>query len=68
VTTDFAGYEEIKARHTGANGKNVGEPKQARPNGHEPRNFPETVSTIGPMPVAAAEMSLAMVLALRASD
>ena len=34
----------------------------------EPRNFPETVSTIGPMPVAAAEMSLAMVLALRASD
>lgn len=34
MTTDFAGYEEIKARHTGANGKNVGEPKQARLNGH----------------------------------
>jgi hypothetical protein len=30
VTTDFAGYEEIKARHTGANGQTVGEPRTGR--------------------------------------
>ena len=45
MTTDFAGYEEIKKRHTGANGQTVGQSKQASLDGHnviEPEHAPKT--------------------------